>query len=258
MSRTVLFAASLAAVGCNAEPADHGGHHTHSPGHAGPAQLVVRTTPATPRPGEPVTLHLMIHTADGGMVTDFATVHEQKAHLIVVRDGFDEFAHLHPAADGKGNLTVHHTFRLPGTYRLFADYLPAGNDHAVAVGEVRVDGPPVPSPPLVPDAPGRVVGDGLTADVSVDAHGHETELRFALTDGGRPVSDLHAHMGGLGHLILVGADGKTYVHVHPAGGDASRGTLAFRAYAAAGLYKGWLQVRRTERAHTIPFAVRIP
>src|SRR5829696_1507922 len=98
MNRSVFLAATLAA-GCTADPGDHVGHHDHSPNHSGPDQLVVRTEPAAPRPGEPVTLRLMVHTADGGMVTDFATAHDQKVHLIVVRDGLDEFAHLHPAVD---------------------------------------------------------------------------------------------------------------------------------------------------------------
>ena len=251
MNRTILMAATLTA-GCTADPGDHAGHHDHASHNSGRDQLVVRTEPAAPRPGEPVTLHLMIHTADGGMVTDFAAVHDQKVHLVVVRDGLDEFAHLHPEVDDRGNLTITHVFRLPGTYRLFADYQPVGHGHAVAAGDVRVEGPPVPAAPLAPDVPGRVAGDGLTADVAVDARGDETELRFTPTDGGRAVSDLQPHMGGLGHLILVSADGTKYVHIHPVGG-----TLAFRAHATAGLYKGWLQVRRGGRTHTIPFVVRI-
>jgi hypothetical protein len=251
MNRSVFLAATLAA-GCAADPDDHAGHHDHASGRSGPDQLVVRTEPAVARPGEPVTLHLMIHTADGGLVKDFATVHDQKVHLIVVRDGLDEFTHLHPDVDARGNLTVTHTFPRPGTYRLFADYQPVGQGHAVAAAEVRVEGTPVPAAPLIPDAPGHVTGEGLTAEVVVGRRGQETEFRFNVTTGGRVVSDLQPHMGGLGHLILLSADGTKYVHVHPVGGE-----LAFRAHAPAGLYKGWLQVRRSGRTHTIPFVVHI-
>ena len=254
MNRTVLVAASLVMAGCAPESTDHEGHHHHAPGSPAADELIVRTTPAAPKAGEPVTLHLMVHTAAGDMVREFETVHERSVHLIAVRDGLDEFAHLHPDVDDRGNLTVTHTFPAAGTYRLFADYRPAGRGSAVARAEIRVDGPAVPAPPLVVNVPGRVTADGLTADVIVTRE----EFRFALTDSGHPVPDLRPYLGGLGHLVLVSADGRRYLHAHPAGEDAARGRLAFAVHGAEpGTYKGWLQVRRADRVHTLPFVTRI-
>src|SRR5258708_4450323 len=83
-------------------PDHHGGH---AGGHA-ESMLMVRTEPADVKPGEPVKLSLMIHDAAGAMVKDFETVHEKKLHLIIVRDGLDRFAHIHPEIDPPGNITA--------------------------------------------------------------------------------------------------------------------------------------------------------
>jgi len=129
--------------------------------------LMVRTEPADVKPGEAVKLNLMIHDAAGAMVKDFETVHEKKLHLIIVRDGLDRFAHIHPEIDAAGNITATFTFPTPGKYRLYADHKPTGKDPAIAIAEVNVAGTPPPKPDLVPNAPGRVTGD-LAADIAIE------------------------------------------------------------------------------------------
>jgi hypothetical protein len=121
MRQLLVLGVLVITLGCNPEHkendmSDHGHHGHQHGGHAhrhGPltgAELVVATDPADPVAGRPVTLRLMIHAADGAMVKDFEVVHEEKVHLVIVRDGLDHFAHIHPAVDPKGNLTVTHTF----------------------------------------------------------------------------------------------------------------------------------------------------
>src|SRR5438034_3514797 len=100
--------------------------------------LMVQTDPAPVTAGKPTTLKLMIHDAGGAMVKDFDIVHEQKVHLTIVRDGLDQFAHVHPAIDAAGNLTVTFTFPTGGTYHLYADYQPAGGKPAIAMAELKV------------------------------------------------------------------------------------------------------------------------
>ena len=78
---------------------------------------MVRTDPSPVEAGKPAKLKLMIHDASGAVVKNFDVVHEHKVHLIIVRDGLDQFAHLHPAVDASGNLTVAFTFPTGGTYR---------------------------------------------------------------------------------------------------------------------------------------------
>jgi hypothetical protein len=236
-------------------------HAAHGGGKGDPV-LMVETDPVRPAAGKPTTLKLMIHGAGGAVVKDFAVVHEQKVHLIVVRDGLDQFAHLHPAVDATGNLTVSYTFPTGGTYRLYADHQPAGGRQATARGEVKVAGDAPPAPAPTPDVPGKVAGDGLRAEVTVAGAtvGGEATIGFDLADKeGRAVTDLQPYMGAMGHLVVLSRDGKQYVHAHPAEGKADKSNrVVFMAhFMKAGLYKGWGQFRRSGKVEVVPFVIEV-
>lgn len=237
----------------------HAGHQHHAPAAAA---LTVHADPSPPAAGRPAELHLTARGPGGDPVKDFAVVHEAKVHLIVVRDGLDTFAHLHPDIDAGGRMTVAYAFPTGGTYRLFADYQPAGGRPATAAAEVKVTGDAPPAPPLTPNVPGRVTGDGLAAEVSVDpaVTGRPATVRFTLSDAaGAPVTDLQPYLGAMGHLTVISADGRDYVHAHPADGPPTGGNVvSFQAhFPRAGTYKGWGQFRRADRVHTVPFVVKV-
>lgn len=269
LTPVVLFVVIL--IGCSSHPegshqAGHqkpGGdeHAGHSGGH-GNAMLMVQTDPASVAAGKPTTLKLMIHDAGGAVVKDLDVVHEQKVHLIIVRDGLDQFAHVHPAVDAAGNFTVTFTFPTGGTYRLYADHQPAGGKQATATAELKVAGEAPPAPSLMPDVPGKVKGDGLDAQVAIDSAkaGGAATVRFELTDAaGKPLTGLQPYMGAMGHLVVLSNDGKQYVHAHPAEDTpASRNVVTFQAhFTKAGLYKGWGQFRWKEQVRVVPFVVKV-
>lgn len=265
--KTAILALLLALlIGCAPKPGSdpHAGHPKDDKGQHGghaAATLFVTAEPSPPVAGRPAALKLMVHGAGGEMLKEFAVAHEQKVHLMVIREGLDQFAHLHPEVDADGNITVRHTFPAGGTYRLFADYQPAGGSAAVAATEVKVSGDSPPAPALVPDVPGTVTGDGLTARVTADGAkaGAEATVRFELTDmKGKPVTDLEPYMGATGHLVVVSADGKQYVHAHPTAGGGEKNVVSFQAhFPAAGVYKGWGQFKRAGRVLVVPFVVQV-
>jgi hypothetical protein len=237
------------------------GHGTAEHGAARASELVVSTDPREPRAGQTTKLDLMIHEPDGGMVRDFETVHEAKVHLIIVREGLDRFAHIHPEVDDSGNLKGTFAFPAGGTYRLFADYKPAKKAGAVATAVVKVGGESQPAPPLVPDVPGKVKGDGLDAEISVASPkaGTATVVTFRLFDpAGQPVRDLQPYLGAMGHLVVLSAEGKEYVHAHPVEKAATDGTVAFEAhFSRPGIFKGWGQFKRAGNVHTVPHVLKI-
>jgi hypothetical protein len=235
-----------------------GGHHQQS-GRAG-SELMAITDPADLVAGRPVTLRLMIHAADGTMVKDFETIHEEKVHLVIVRDGLDHFAHIHPTVDANGNLTVAHTFPVGGKYRLFADYAPMGGEHATAAGTLSVGGKSETAPKLVEDAPGDIEADGILATVSASPlkTGLLVRVTFALKSQGGQPAGLESYMGELGHLMFIGANSDEYVHVHPLGGEAAQGTVEFEAhFPKPGLYKGWGQFKHSGDVRVVPFVVKV-
>ena len=275
MRTLVLFGVLLTPLGCSSKRKEndmkghgqqghqhghrHGDHaHKHSP--QATAKLVVATDPAELVAGRPVSLRLMIHSGEGTMVKDFDVMHEEKVHLLIVRDGLDHFAHVHPSVDSQGNLAIAHTFPAGGTYRLFADFTPAGGKHATAEGSISVDGKSSPAPRLVPNAPGEVEGDGLRATITAAPlkAGSPARVSFTLRDERGAAARLELYMGELGHLMFVGADTGLYVHVHPGDGDGASGSVTFEAnLAKSGLYKGWGQFKRSGKVRVVPFVLKV-
>jgi hypothetical protein len=270
MRGLITIGIAVTLVGCGTRESErdmdthHGHHHgvrAHGHEESGDgAHLSVSTDPGEPVAGQPVTVRMMIHGADGTMVRRFDVSHEERVHLAIIREGLDHFAHLHPAVDAHGNLTVTHAFPAGGTYRLFADYTPAGGAHATATASLAVGGPSPVAPALIPDVPGEIATDGVRATVSAEAveAGAPVRVAFALRSGtGEPVV-LEPFMGEAGHLMFVGVDSWRYVHVHPVGADASRGTVEFEAhFAGPGLYKGWGQFRVDGRVRVVPVVLRV-
>lgn len=165
-----------------------------------------------------------------------------------MRDGLDQFAHIHPEVDPSGNITATFTFATAGTYRLYADHKPVGRTQATLMAEVNVAGTPPPRPKLVPDAPGRVAVAGVTVDIAIataNAAG-TTRITFTLLAGaGKPVADLQPYLGAMGHLVIISADGRQFVHAHPRQEVAADGVVSFDAhFPHPGIYKGWGQFRR--------------
>jgi len=258
---TVGMALALAGFpGCSKHEKSQDKHGGHDGGQA-ESVLMVRTEPAAIKAEEPVRYNLMIHDATGAMIKDFETVHEKKLHLIIVRDGLDRFAHIHPEIDRAGNITGTFTFPTAGKYRLYADHKPTGKKHATSIAEVNVAGTPPPRPELVPNTPGRVKAEKLLADIAIEKAKAEgaTRISFALFDAARkPIADLQPYLGAMGHLVVLSADGKQYVHSHPLEEKSSGGAVAFEAhFPDPGIYKGWGQFRRSDTVHDVPFVVKI-
>ena len=271
MKRIVPFALFILVLGCSSKHDDHNTkvrpnsdvdpHAGHNKEQAVP-KLMVQTDPAKPVAGKPTTLKIMIHGADGEMVKSFEVVHEQKVHLIIVRDGLDQFAHIHPEVDPSGNATVSYTFPTGGTYWLYADHKPSGKEQTTATAQVKIAGDIPPIPALTPNESGEIEGDGLRAKVAIEGamRGGEATIIFDLKDAaGQPVKDLQPYMGAMGHLVVLSSDGKQYVHAHPA--DAKTGKsnqVVFMAHIMEpGLYKGWGQFRRLDTVRVVPFVFKV-
>jgi hypothetical protein len=270
MKRVLMVLLAIALLGCSssetAPDADHSQHgaspHVGHDAHHESAMLIVQTEPAAPVAGKPIRLKLMIHEADGSMTREFDIVHEKLVHLIIVREGLDEFAHVHPDVDDQGNLAITHTFLKPGNYHLFADHKPKDKGAAVATAQIEVSGDPSPPPALTVNAPGKVAADGLVAQVELkNAKASESsEVRFRLTnESGQPLDDLQPYLGARGHLVIISADGKQYVHAHPTDATTAANEVVFMShFPAAGVYKGWAQFQESGQIRTVPFVVQIP
>lgn len=258
--------------GCNSKESEdavkthqqHSGHthdhgHEHAESGAAPI-LVVETDPLQPAAGKSVTLDLMIHASDGTMVHTFDIVHQEKVHLVIISEGLEHFAHLHPEVDSSGNLRVAFTFPVGGRYRLFADHTPSGGSPATAIGEMAIAGDVPTAATPVSNSPGVIAADGLRATISHEVlkAGSSARFTFSLRNDQGDVIQLDPYMGELGHLMLIGVGNWRYVHVHPIGGDGPAGRVEFEShFSEPGLYKGWSQFKEQGRVRVVPFVVEV-
>jgi hypothetical protein len=223
-------------------PSHSDGDEVHAAHKAALGVIEVQTRDAL-KAGAPVQLRFTIPDAKGVPIREFAVSHDAKVHLILIRHGLDQFAHLHPVVNAStGELTAEYTFPAGGTYHLFADYQEPGKPAMTATARVEVGGDAPTAPSLSPDVPGLLKGDGITAKVAVTGakSGAEATVHFEVVDGEKPAADLEPYMGAMGHLVVVSADTKTYVHAHPAEKPEAKHVVTFGAtFPAPGLYKGW-------------------
>ena len=196
---------------------------------------------------------------DNRTIADLVPLHEKLVHLIAIREGLDQFSHVHPTVDAGGKMTVQLTFPVPGNYFLYADYQPKDGSASLARTRLTVPGDAIQAMPLVPNDTPDVAVENLKARVMVDTAKSEAKITFQIHDDeGKDVSDLQSYLGAMGHLVIVSADGQQYVHAHPID-DAKaslNGTVAFGAhFEQPGIYKMWGQFQRRNKIITIPFVI---
>ena len=217
-------------------------------------QLGALTAPAAV--GEDGTLSFRLTGPDGKPVTDYTTAHDKDLHLIVVRSDGSRFRHVHPSIDGAGTWSMPWRWAAAGSYRVFADFVPAATGETLTLTstlEVAGDLQPVP---LGEDTTESTV-DGLTVTLDgAPAAGTSSMLTFTVTRDGTPVTTLQPYLGAAGHLVALRVGDLAYLHVHPM--DEPTGEsgpeVAFMAEApTAGRYLLYLDFQVDGRVHTATF-----
>src|SRR5438067_90309 len=92
-----------------------------------------RATPAAIPAGREVTLEFrVLDPKTRRPVTRFETIHEKLFHLFLVSQDLEYFSHEHPVLTGGGWFRLRTRLPKPGTYRLLADFDPAGGTPQLA------------------------------------------------------------------------------------------------------------------------------
>jgi hypothetical protein len=62
----------------------------------------------------------------------------------------------------------------------------------------------------------------------------------------------------MGHLVVLSADGREYVHAHPLDKSEKPNLVVFDVhFPAAGLYKAWGQFQRQSMVYTVPVVIQV-
>jgi hypothetical protein len=218
--------------------------------------LATGTLPAGP--AAPVAFRIL--GPDGSAVTAFDRSHDKDLHLIAVRRDLSGFQHVHPARAADGTWTTSLALT-PGTWRLFADFVPAADGVNRTLGaDLAVPGQYDPAPLPTPSRTAEV--DGYTVTLGGDlVPGEESEVTLSIRRNGRPVTDLQPYLAAYGHLVVLRAGDLAYLHVHPTGepGDGTTrpgpDVTFFGTAPSAGTYRLYLDFKHGDAVHTAAFTV---
>ncbi|MFT4085992.1 MAG: heavy-metal-associated domain-containing protein [Gordonia sp. (in: high G+C Gram-positive bacteria)] len=175
--------------------------------------------------GEAGTLRFRIDDPQGAPLTKYATSHEKDLHLIVVRDDGTQFRHVHPQLDAAtGVWSIPWTWAAAGTYRVYADFTPAG-DGTPSLTLTRTVDVAGQFDPRRPEPSRTSTVDGYTVTLAGDLPvGSSGQITATVARDGAPVTALQPYLGAFGHLVALRQGDLAYLHVHPSGDERAAGS----------------------------------
>jgi hypothetical protein len=198
---------------------------------------------------------------------------ERTMHMIVVRDDFATFAHLHPAFDTTSG-TFSRTFTKAPNHRyyVYADTTPHDVGQQVFRFTMESDGPVAAGrPSFEPSSPAASAGPYTVTLAATTLPANQPKaLNLTISQNGRPAHDLGTYLGAAAHVVFINTSTLAYVHLHPVGreGSMNESMMNMKAEAGpflqmmlpalpAGTYKLWIQFRgANDQVYTAPFTIR--
>lgn len=240
-----------------------------APGGRPYANLTLRTEPATPVTGQPVTFILQLTDGNTGRpVDDLVAHHAALLHTVITGEACKDFHHVHPVRTGPGLYRLQLTMRSPGRHLLYAEFERADSGAQLVTGSFVVTGAALPTAPHDGTAAVQLLPSEPVA-------GRPVTITARVTADGRPATDLQPWLGMAGHLIVRDPGSAFFGHVHELTSMAAQSrspdqpppdeTVAAEGpdlrftftFPAAGRYLVWIQYVRDFRIHTVPTTVTV-
>lgn len=223
-------------------------------------KMAFSAEPAKPEMGEPALLKFTPQLpGQVGQPVPLEVVHEKKLHLIIVSKDLSLFDHVHPEYQADGSYTSSYTFLEGGEFLLYADYKPTGAGQNVEKIAVMVEGPVLPAKEIKAEqrtgkADGYEVAIDPSATITTGALQHFTAR---ISKGGKDVdpNSVENYLGAKAHVVVIGAQDKDYLHVHPEVVDGAYDLHA--SFATPGFYKGWFQFQTGGKVHVVEFVLDV-
>jgi hypothetical protein len=238
----------------------------------------VQFDPAVPQAGEPNHLSLIVTEQKvGEPIKDFDILHDKLMHLIIVnREDLSHFAHIHPKLNRETDIFhIAHTFAKAGKYKMWIDVKPKdGMQQILTAFAFNVEGQPIHSPAKIAHEQTRVKNvdaERHSYQVSLNCQpeqlvtGRNIKITFEIGDAnGKPISNLEPLMAAGGHCVIIDADAREFLHVHPA--EEVNNTARWRGgpsvsfladFPKPGLYRAWGQFQHEGRLLTADFTFEV-
>ncbi|MFE6748206.1 hypothetical protein ACFVGM_20315 [Kitasatospora purpeofusca] len=215
-----------------------------------------------PAAGRATDLRFTVTGPDGSPVTDFAVHQTKKLHFYAIRSDLTGFQHLHPDLAEDGTWTAALDALAPGSWRLYADFVPNTGPHAAELVLSRTVTVPGEAAPVPLPAPGdTATADGYTVTLTARAAAGAHRLTAVVSRDGRPVRDLQPYLDAYAHLSAFHEGDLALAHLHPSGtvgGDHGGPELTFQAlFPEPGNWRVFLQFRAAGQLHTAALTLRV-
>lgn len=212
------------------------------------------------RSGENLTLYFSVKDKENETrIVKLETVHEKKAHIIIVSDDLEYFNHIHPTQENDGNYSVQLNFPFGGKYKLFVEYQPAGCGKITDSFDVDAEG----------DSKSKIqyskeklsfsekdlsVELLKTTEIKSDADSH---LLVKIINDGISISadKLDNYLGEKAHAIMIGLADKKILHVHSMVMDDM--LYLHLNFSGSGFYRLWVQFQLDGSLYTTDFILDV-
>lgn len=215
------------------------------------------------KPGE-VTLAFKLYGADAHEFgpDDLKVAHEKLMHLILLRDDVTGFQHVHPEYKD-GRWTVKTTIANQGLYQMYVDIEPTEESPVTLRVPLTIGGstqqPQFPS--VSTNMSATVSGIQATLQLASPLKTKEhTNLTFALTQNGKPVTQIDPYLGAFGHVVVLRhSDADDYLHGHPiTESKPTDGKVVFESeFPIKGTYTIFAQFSINGQVKTFPITVSV-
>lgn len=154
----------------------------------------------------------------GRLVTRYNVEQTKLMHLVIIRDDFKAFMHVHPTLKD-GHFSIALPLAATHSYYAYADTTPAGLSQQVfrfTIGR-RSSIAPAFQAQAVSSA------DGYQTRLSTAQleSGKQNSIEATITRSGKIVTGLRPYLGAAAHAVLVNVQSLDYVHVHPMAASAT-------------------------------------
>lgn len=225
------------------------------------------------------TLTVRQFTADGRPILDYAVDMEHLMHMVIVRDDFATFAHVHPDFDTTtGTFSQAFTKDPNHRYYVYADTTPHGLPQQVFRFTLGAAGSASDSrPSFAASNPTAAAGPySITLSNTTLPADRPTSINLSVLESGKPAQDLAPYLGAAAHVVFINTSTLAYVHIHPmlrGSNDADASVSSGMNVAMpmegksgpfmqmdvpalpAGAYKVWIQFLGNGKLYTVPFTL---
>ena len=194
---------------------------------------------------------------DEKLVVELETIHEKKAHIIIVSEDLEYFSHIHPNKEDNGEYSVKVNLPFGGKYSLFIEYKPKGSNKITDRFNLLIEGTEKSKAVFKSE---RYLFEAQNLSVMLRPaedllSGKEIQIPVAILKDGKELNAaiFDNYLGEKAHAVLIGITNFDFLHVHPM--VMNNQLNLHMNIVKSGYYRLWLQFQIDGILYTADFVL---